>query len=522
MIERPPIAEVRNLRITFPGIPHPAVAGISFALRAGEVTALVGESGSGKSLTARALLGMLPETAHLAADDFRVPGPYGTVAAPAHRSSSWQQLRGAYIALVPQDALGGLDPLRRIEHEVGDTLRIHDRLPRLERRDRVLNALTAAGIPNAATRMRERSDTLSGGLRQRALVAAALVSTPQLIIADEPTTALDTEHRNRVLTALRARADAGAAVLLITHDLGSARSTAHRVIVMRHGQIVEQGPTEQIFTAPAHAFTAELRDASLTGRSRAVPPTTTTLHAQLQNPRTTAVTETPPAALKLTSITAGHGNNTVLRNVSLEISAGQTLGLIGASGSGKTTLLRVALGLHRPQRGTVNIGGEHFAPQHGPTGARMQRILRRRIGYVPQDPLGTFPRGSTGLSLLADAQRAASVPRSQRPMGATQLATDVGLDPALLLRPAAQLSGGERQRLAIARALASNPEVLLLDEPVSALDLTVQARVLDLLVLLQQRHHTAYLFVSHDPEVIRYMSDHTATLRHGVLTSDHG
>lgn len=517
------LARVDELHLSFPGAPGPAVDGISFEIRAGEVVALVGESGSGKSLTARALLGLLPGSARVRGR-IGLPGTgdaAAPTAAPPARSRAWTALRGARVALVPQDALGALDPLRRVEHEVGDALRLHRLASGPEHRERVIAALADAGMPEPHRRVRQRSDELSGGLRQRALIASALIAEPRIIVADEPTTALDAAHRGRVLAELRRRAGAGCGVLLISHDLASVREVADRVLVMRHGAIVERGEPHRVFAHPAHPFTRELIAASPAGRPRG----TRLLEASPRPsaPGGPASAAAAPARLELSDVTVSYGRGaerrTVLDAVSLRVAAGETLGLVGESGSGKTTLLRAALGLLQPSSGTVEVDGIDRAGAD----RRTRRELRRRVAFVPQDPLDSFPFGASGELILRDALRAAGVaPRNRRDRAAA-LADETGLAVAELARPAATLSGGQRQRLAIARALARNPELLLLDEPVSALDLTVQARILDLLDDVQAQRGTAYLLVSHDDDVIRHMSDRVLRLHRGALRShQHG
>ena len=492
-------ARITDLTVRFPSTGHIAVDGVSLVVESGTCVALVGESGSGKTLTAKALLGLLPRTARSSSTLHEVVGR----AAPAAGSRNWNAVRGAETGLVPQDALGGLDPLRHVEHEVGDALRLHGVASAADRRPRVVAALAEAGMPEPESRLRVRSDELSGGLRQRALVASALISDPELIVADEPTTALDAAHRGRVLRELRARADAGAGVVLITHDLASVTDIADVVHVMRGGRIVESGSPAEVLRAPTHPFTRELIAASPRGVPRGVCLTS--------EDRTPAI-DTPEHGrnlLHLTDVTVTYPQRgttyrrEVLTGASLTVRSGETVGLVGESGSGKTTLLRAALGLLAPDAGAVLVGG---VDRRTATPAE-RREMRRRVAFVPQDPLDSFPAGARGSAILIDALRAASVPRTARPGRAVALAHEVGLDEALLSKPASELSGGQRQRLAIARALARDPEVLLLDEPVSALDVTVQARVLDLLDDLQIARGTGHLFVSHDPDVIAHVSD---------------
>jgi len=506
------LVEVHGLTIGFPHLDRPVVDAIDLTVEAGECVAIVGESGSGKTMTARALSGLLPRTASVSGRG-AVIGSDGQLAPlPPPSSPEWNQIRGRRIGIVTQDALGGLDPLRRIADEVGDAVRLHTSLPQAERHARVHAALRNAGMPDPESRSRARSDELSGGLRQRALLAAALILDPELIIADEPTTALDASHRDRVLRALRDRADAGAGVILISHDLSSVSRIADRVLVMRAGRIVESGTCARVLREPEAEFTRELLAAS---------PATAARGTRLLDSNRRTV---PPASraggtarleLHELDLSFGRGSDRrqVLNSASLQICAGETVGLLGESGSGKTSLLRVALGLQRPDRGGVSIDGVPLASLD----SSARRRLRRRIAHIPQDPLSSFPQGITGFSLLTDALRAARVARAERVARAHDLAREVGLESSLLTRRAAELSGGQRQRLAIARALAREPEILLLDEPVSALDVTVQARVLDLLDDVQERRGSSFLFVSHDEEVIRHMSDRIVRLEAGRI-----
>lgn len=513
-ISPPPLVSVEALSVSFPGRSRPAVDDVAFELSRGECVALVGESGSGKTLTGRALLGLLPKYSSVSGRMLLCGEP-----APRPGSNEWNEVRGSFAALVPQNALGGLDPLRRIEHEVGDALRLHRLAAGSERRGRVLGALSDAGMPDPELQLRRRSDELSGGLRQRALVASALIADPRLIVADEPTTALDAVHRSRVMSELRRRTDLGATVLLISHDLASVREVADRVLVMREGRLVEQGTTSAVFDAPRHPFTLELLAASPSGRARGTRllPATAPASSAAPAPHPSDTPGSPPRLeLRGVSLAFGRGSarREILHDASFTVPAGKTVGLVGESGAGKTTLLRIALGLLTPATGTVLIDGVDRSTANG----EARRTMRRRIAFVPQDPLDAFPRGASGVAILVDALRAAGIARHDRISRAATLAEEVGLEPDLLGRSAALLSGGQRQRLAIARALARGPELLMLDEPVSALDVTVQARVLDLLDHLQERHGTAYLLVSHDTDVIAHMSDQVLRLRAGSLT----
>ncbi|MFJ4166790.1 ATP-binding cassette domain-containing protein [Microbacterium sp. NPDC089698] len=470
-----PALLVEGLRIGIDG--RVLVDDVAFAVAPGECVALVGESGAGKSLTVRALLGLLPERADASADALVVDG------VDARRASEreWRGLRGARIALVSQDALVSLDPLRRIGAEVAEPLEIHGSLDRSARADRVRELLVDVAMPDPERRARQRSHELSGGLRQRALIASALAADPAVLIADEPTTALDATVQARVLALLRRITDDGTAVVFVSHDMAAVRRIADRVVVLRDGRVVEHGPAAQVLAAPREQYTREL------------------VRASTRTPRI------PPAgAAPVIATVAGIGKSfgrPVLRDASFTLRRGRTLGVVGESGSGKTTLARILLGVERADRGTV-------AWADG---------VRPRVQLVHQNPLGAFdPRWTIGRS-LREALAAGGVPRGLRAARVAALLGEVGLDPALAARRPAALSGGQRQRAAIARALAADPEVLVLDEPVSALDATVRARILSLLERLQRERGLTMLLVSHDLGVIASVADDLLVMQDGEI-----
>ena len=536
-----PVVEVENLRVRFAGAEDPAVDGISFSIAAGECLALVGESGSGKSVTARSLIGLAGAGGLVLADRLRVGGR--DVAGLNRRAL--EKLRGAVVGTISQDALVALDPLRFVGREVDDALRLHTSLTPVQRRARVLELLAEAGIPDPELRAAQRSGELSGGLRQRALIAAAIAADPPLIIADEPTTALDSQVRDGVLDLIRRQVDRGRAVLLISHDLSVVGRSAERVAVMQNGRIVEQGATRDILRAPSHPYTQSLLAASPAGKPRHEPllvrstallrdpldlvasasSTTPSLPAARRQPTAQSdanlaapavdarvvdapATDAPPAlearALSVTFTSSRTPSRTVLSDVSFTLPLGRTLGLVGPSGSGKTTLARIALGLHRPNSGELDLLGQPWSAL--PEAQR--RARRGSIGAIYQDPLGSFdPRLTVG-AILTDAvtggrRRVSPTDRAR----VSELLDGVGLAANLVGRRPLNLSGGQRQRVAIARALAGHPRVLVLDEPVSALDVTIQAQILDLLDELQRELGLSYLFISHDIDVIEHMSD---------------
>ncbi|WP_423923441.1 dipeptide ABC transporter ATP-binding protein [Frigoribacterium sp. 2-23] len=513
--------EVSSLRVSFDGTT--VVDDVSFSLEPGRCVALVGESGSGKSVTARALLGL--SGGRVTADRLRLDDT--DLLSLSERG--WRRVRGPRIGLVLQDALTSLDPLRPIGREIDDALRLHTRANARDRARRVLEVLTEVGMPDPEARRGQRSGDLSGGLRQRALIAAALALEPGVIIADEPTTALDTQVQRTVVDRLAALRDAGTAVLAISHDLGVVRRLADHVVVLRAGRVVEQGATADVLDSPGHDYTRRLI-AALPGER----PRGTRLTAVGAPSPTVAAPPAPTPAAAGGGATASDAaaGDVVLRaiglrrgfrdgdgrvhqavdDVSLELRSGETLGLVGSSGSGKTTTARLLLGLTEPDAGSVELLGAPWSPLR----ERDRRPRRPALGAVYQDPAASFdPRRTVG-AVLADAVTAG---RSSSPSTVRSeidaLLDRVGLVSELALRYPATLSGGQRQRVAIARALAARPRVLICDEPVSALDVTVQAQVLDLLDDLQRDEGLAMLFITHDLDVVEHMSDRVAVMHDG-------
>ncbi|MGN7189967.1 ABC transporter ATP-binding protein [Curtobacterium sp. MCBA15_004] len=484
---------------------------VSFTVEPGECVALVGASGSGKTLTARAVLGLSAAGLTVDAAALRLDGR--DVRGLSERR--WRSVRGALVGYVGQEALGALDPLRPVGREVADALRLHTRTTAAERVDAVRAALTAVGLdPDLATDGR-LADTMSGGMRQRALIAAATVASPALVVADEPTTALDAAVAVTVMEQLRAAQERGAGLLVITHDLGLVAGWADRVVVVDGGTVVEQGPVDRVFAAPGHPATEALVRAARTGVERTARPD----DRAASGTRDRTAGADAPALLAADGLSRTFAQVRAVDDVSLAVRPGRVLGVIGASGSGKTTIARMLLGLEDPDAGTVTLDGGAWAPLP----ERDRRARRHRVAAVVQDPGATFDERWTVERVLADALSDGRERRARGPLAdrVDDALRQVGLDPALRPRSPRTLSGGQRQRLAIARALATEPEVVVLDEPVTALDATVQDAVLTLLERLRDATGVAMVFVSHDLRAVRRTADDVLVVHRGRVV-EHG
>lgn len=520
------VLDVRGLTVAIGGTP--IVHGVDLRVDAGECVALVGASGSGKTVTARAVLGLSAPGAAVHADVFAVDG----VDAGGYTDRRWRRLRGSRVGYVGQEALGALDPLRPVGREVADSLRLHTEMRAAERVDAVRDALAAVGLdPDIATDGR-LAGTLSGGMRQRALIAAATVGSPALLVADEPTTALDAGVALTVMEQLRAAQTRGAGLLVITHDLGLVAGWADRVAVVHEGRIVEHGAVAEVFAAPTHPATRALVRAA---GAAAAPAAASPAAVRCEVPDTVRGVEAPTGAgSSHGSEPTSHGARGVLAaqglsreydgmlavdDVSFGLVRGRVLGVIGASGSGKTTLARMLLGLETPDAGTVTLDDDPWVPLP----ERERRPRRHRVAAVVQDPAATFDERWSVERVLADAFSRGDERRARGALGGRVDAAlrQVDLDPVLRSRSPRTLSGGQRQRLAIARALATDPEVIVLDEPVTALDATVQDAVLRLLERLRDETGVAMVFVSHDLRAVRRMADDVLVVHRGAVV-EHG
>jgi len=500
-----PLVDIRDLTVRF-GQAEPVLHGVSLQIHRGECLALVGESGSGKSVTARTLAGLTGKGAQISAAKLAFQGT------DLRRldERSWQRLRGASIGFVMQDALGALDPLRRVGAEVEEPLHLHTQLGLEARRLRVLELLRDVGIPEPELRASQYPWQLSGGLRQRALIASAIACNPRLIIADEPTTALDATVQAQVIALLESLRGEDNALLMVSHDLSVVSRLADRVAVMHHGIIVEQGTTEQVLHDPQHPYTQSLLSAAQA------------VHFQPERKRLSAVEVAPQPegevllearALSKSFIGPDGRNRTVLKQASLQLRRGETLGVVGESGSGKTTLTRLILGLETADSGEVWVAGQQWSTLD----AQHKRQARKAVQVVFQDPLNSFDPRYTVQRVLFEALAVAGLPRRDWRSRAVQLLELVRLDARALSRRPIELSGGQRQRIAIARALASEPQILICDEPVSALDVSVQAQILELLDDLKRRLGLACLFISHDLGVINHVSERVLVMKDGEV-----
>ncbi|MFE6772745.1 ABC transporter ATP-binding protein [Streptomyces fimicarius] len=507
MTPHEPLVEVSGLTVDFGSVR--AVDGLSFTLEAGGALGVVGESGSGKSASAYALLGLHRGTGARVGGLVRVAGTDVNAA----DDRGLRALRGAKAAMVFQDPLSSLDPYYPVGDQIAEVYRVHRPVSRKAARARAVEVLDRVGIPDAARRSRLRPHEFSGGMRQRALIAMALACEPLLLIADEPTTALDVTVQAQILDLLHdLRHETGMGLLLVTHDVGVAAESVDEVLVMRHGKEVERGPVARVLGAPREPYTKELLAAVPRVETRRVVPVPAPRAEETSVPLLEAV------GLRR-EFGRGSGRVAAVDGVSLTVHAGRTLGIVGESGSGKTTLGRMLVRLLDPTAGRLRYGGTEI----GSLPERELRSFRRDLQMVFQDPVASLnPRRSVGES-VADPLRAAGESdegRIRDRVGA--LLERVGLDPAHFERYPHEFSGGQRQRIGIARALAAEPKLIVCDEPVSALDVTTQAQVIELLAELQRELGIGLVFIAHDLAVVRQVSDEVAVMRRGVIVEQGG
>jgi microcin C transport system ATP-binding protein len=500
-----PLLSVEDLSVSFrqDGKQVLAVDHASFTVNKGETLALVGESGSGKSVSALSILKLLPYPA--------AEHPSGRVMFKEENlldsdETDLRRVRGNDITMIFQEPMTSLNPLHTVAQQIGEILSLHQGMSEAAARPRIVELLTKVGIRNPESRLEDFPHQLSGGQRQRVMIAMALANNPDLLIADEPTTALDVTVQAQILKLLKdLQRDTGMALLLITHDLGIVRRMADRVAVMQHGKIVESGVTADVFAGPQHPYTRMLLAAEPKGKPPAFDPSAPVVV------ETQGLKVWFPIRRGFFRRTIGHIK--AVDGLDLTVRAGQTLGIVGESGSGKTTLGLAILRLIGSE-GAISFEGKRIDGLN----AGAMRPLRKNMQVVFQDPYGSLSPRLSILGIVEEGlliQNPNLTARERRDRVAKAL-SEVGIDPSSMDRYPHEFSGGQRQRIAIARALALEPNFLMLDEPTSALDMSVQAQVVDLLRDLQKRHGLAYLFISHDLKVVRALANEVIVMQNGV------
>ncbi len=502
--DKAPLLDVQNLTVAFRG--KVVVQGVSFSVNAGETVALVGESGSGKSVTALSCLRLLPVAGANPEGRIVLDGT-DVLTAP---EADLRRLRGGLAGMVFQEPMTSLNPLHTVERQVAEAITLHQPLSGSALRARVIELLRRAGFPKAEDRLGAYPHQLSGGQRQRVMIAAALANDPKLLIADEPTTALDVTIQAQILELLeRLKAELGMALLLITHDLNIVKKHADRVVVMKDGHAVEQGDVATVFAAPKHDYTRML----IATEPRGQPAPVADSAAEIMRGDDIKVSFPIRRGLMRRVVAEVRA----VDGVTFAVREGETVGLVGESGSGKTTLGLAMLRLEHSE-GAIRFEGSDI--QRLDRGAL--RPLRRRMQIVFQDPFGALsPRMSVG-EIVGEglAVHEPGLTAAQRGKTVATALEEVGLQPAMAERYPHEFSGGQRQRIAIARALVLKPRFLVLDEPTSALDVSVQAQVVELLRDLQAKHHLAYLFISHDLRVVRAMAHRIIVLKDGRVVEE--
>ncbi|STX07683.1 ABC transporter ATP-binding protein [Kocuria rosea] len=540
-----PLLEVENLAVAFSTMNGPvqAVHEASLILREGRTLAIVGESGSGKSTTAMSVIGLLPGNGRVTGGSVRFAGQELVGLDEARM----RRIRGRQIGLVPQDPMSNLNPVTTVGRQVAETLLVHGLATRRDVDEKVVAALAAAGLPEPERRARQYPHEFSGGMRQRALIAIGLACRPRLLIADEPTSALDVTVQRTILDQIeRMTEEIGTSVLLITHDLGLAAERAQDIVVMHRGRIVEAGPSARVLEDPQDEYTRRLVQAAPSvaaarvGRQAVPSPGRTGAGTTAAAPAAagpsasgpTAGGVAAPAAQEAAGAAAreplvvienltkvfkgrlGQADFTAVQDVSLTVPRGRTVAIVGESGSGKTTTARMLLKLYEPTSGSIRFDGQDVTGLRG----RQLAAFRQRVQPIFQDPYSSLnPMFTIGRIVEEPLSTYGRGTRAERQDRVKWLLEEVALPPSTVSRYPNELSGGQRQRVAIARALALQPELIVCDEPVSALDVLVQKQILDLLGRLQDEFGLSYLFISHDLAVVRLISDEVCVMKDGRL-----
>ncbi|MBN3563563.1 ABC transporter ATP-binding protein [Aliamphritea spongicola] len=541
-----PLLEIQNLAVSFMvhGSEIPAVKDVSFTIPKGKTVAIVGESGSGKSVTSQAILGILPSNGRISNGSIQYhckpknkPAQVVDIATLAPTSHAMRDLRGDEISIIFQEPMVSLSPVHTLLDQIGEALKLHKQVSKSEVRDAVLSMLEKTGFPDPEKALNQYPFELSGGLRQRAMISMALICQPALLIADEPTTALDVTVQAQILQLIKSlQAEFGMSVLLITHDLGVVANMADEVVVMFHGEVVERGPIEALFNNPQHPYLKALFAAIPTfdmadnARLTSLRPVELDSHYLQQQRKPWSQQErehAPHLSIQqlgkdyYTRHGSWHGSNAVIhavRDFNLDIPVGESFGLVGESGCGKTTLSKMLMRAISPTQGNIvyNDRGtsRHLLELDDPA----LRNFRQKMQFVFQDPFSSLSPRMTVLDILCEPFVIHGIGDAAfHKQRAKELMALVGLDARFLNRYPHSFSGGQRQRISIARALALQPDLLILDEPVSALDVSVQAQILNLLKDLQRDLDLTYLFISHNLAVVDYIADRIGVMCRGQL-----
>lgn len=499
-----------------------ALRGVNFEVRRGESIAIVGESGSGKTTAINAVLGLLPGNGRVVGGSINFQGKDLAKVS----ESEFQKLRGAHMALVPQDPMSNLNPVLTIGDQVGEVLLTHHKATKSTVDAKVISILGDAGLGDSSDRLKQYPHQFSGGMRQRVLIGIGLSCDPELLIADEPTSALDVTVQKQILDHLdHLTQTRDTSTLFITHDLGLAAERSEKIIVMYRGRIVEQGASKDIIQNPQHEYTKRLINAAPSvNTERDDPAERDGFYAAVEEGRDTLNSDVVLSARNLTQVfkirqgsSGKRVNFTAVDNISFDLKRGQTLAIVGESGSGKSTTARMVLRLDDPASGEIEFHGKNIAAIKG----RELKTLRKRLQPIFQDPYSSInPMSSIGQVLEEPLKVHGIGTKATRKAKALELLDQVSLAPEMYDRYSAELSGGQRQRIAIARALALEPEVIICDEPVSALDVIVQAQILDLLEKLQRELGLSYLFISHDLAVVRQIADRVIVMQKGKMVEE--
>lgn len=519
-----PLLELKDLNITFSssgGDVH-AVRGANLEVYPGETVAIVGESGSGKSTTAMSIIGLLPKNGRIEGGSILFNGEDLTNAS----EKRFQQIRGSEIGLVPQDPMSNLNPVWKIGAQVTESLKANNALDGADKDEKVAQLLSEAGLPDAAKKAKQYPHEFSGGMRQRALIGIGLAARPQLLIADEPTSALDVTVQRKILDHLASLTEElGTAVLLVTHDLGLAAERAEHLVVMHRGRIVESGPSQEILQDPQHPYTQRLVQAAPSINTARYSDNVTVNEngdgADSQSTSSEPTRADNDFVIEVANLTKefaqrGRGKDgfKAVDDVSFNVRRGTTLAMVGESGSGKSTIANMVLQLLEPTSGTIKFNGEDVSK----FSKKQLFNLREKMQVVFQNPYGSLdPMYSIYKSIEEPLILHKRGNRKERQKRVAELLDMVAMPASAMQRFPNELSGGQRQRIAIARAMALNPEVLVLDEAVSALDVLVQDQILKLLQNLQDEHNLSYLFITHDLAVVRQSADDVVVLQNGKL-----